>query len=332
MPQALSAFLALLLALQGGSPASLRKTDLVRLLSGAGMSAVDLSQLVRRNCLTFQPTERDRNDLRMLGADASLLAAVDECARRKTPRGTASGTATRAAARPPSAPAPPPPPAPQPPAVFQVQRIIVTVSAERSGFVAGGGQRGSVGTQLPRALVFEARDSAGAPLPGQAVTFTGINASIEPTAVATDAAGQARVGVMLGQRVGSATVIGSIGVVEKQVAFNVAAGPAAQLVVMCGASSVSGHFAIRPDSVIALRVSAQDAFANPTPLLGLRAAVADARIFRVLAVAQDSAAGTVTLKPDQPGTTSLAVIANGMRQYLTVTVPPKAAPGKVDCR
>jgi len=332
MPPALSAFLALLLALQGGSPASLRKTDLVRLLSGAGMSPVDLSQLVRRNCLTFQPTERDRNDLRMLGADASLLAAVDECARRKAPRRTASGAATRAATRPPSAPAPAPPPAAEPPAVFQVQRIIVTVSAERSGFVAGGGQRGSVGTQLPRALVFEARDSAGAPLPGQAVTFTGINASIQPAAVATDDAGRARVGVMLGQRVGSATVIGSIGVVEKQVAFNVAAGPAAQLVVMCGGSSVSGHFAIRPDSVIALRVSAQDAFANPTPLLGLRAAVADARIFRVLAVAQDSTAGTVTLKPDQPGTTSLAVIANGMRQYLTVTVPPRAAPGKVDCR
>jgi len=331
MPPALSAFLALLLALQGGSPASLRKTDLVRLLSGAGMSPVDLSQLVRRNCLTFEPTERDRNDLRMLGADASLLAAVDECARRKAPRRTASGAATRAATRPPSAPAPAPPPAAEPPAVFQVQRIIVTVSGERSGFVAGGGQRGSVGTQLPRALVFEARDSAGAPLPGQAVTFTGINASIQPTAVATDAAGQARVGVMLGQRVGPATVIGSIGVVEKQVAFNVAAGPAAQLVVMCGASSVSGHFAMRPDSGIVLRVSAQDAFANPTPLLGLRAAVADARIFRVLGVAQDSGAGTVTLKPDQPGTTSLAVIANGMRQYLTVTVPPRVAPGKVDC-
>jgi len=63
-----------------------------------------------------------------------------------------------------------------------------------------------------------------------------------------------------------------------------------------------------------------------------RAAVADARIFRVVGVAQDSAAGTVTLKPDQAGTTSLAVIANGMRQYLTVTVPPKAAPGAVDCR
>jgi hypothetical protein len=331
MPQALSALLAVLLAVQGDGTASLRKSDLVRLLSGAVMSPVELAQLVRRNCLTFEPTERDRNDFRLLGADASLLAAVDDCARRKARRRAAAVTAARTTSRPPSTPPALPAPPPAPAAVFQVQRIIVRVSAERSGFVAGGGQRGSVGTQLPRALVFEARDSAGEPLSGQAVTFTGINASIQPAAVPTDAAGQARVGVTLGQRVGSATVIGSIGVVEKQVAFHVAAGPATQLVVMCGTSSVAGHFVIRPDSVIALRVSAQDGFANPTPLLGLRAAVADARIFRVLGVAQDSAFGTVTLKPDQPGTTSLAVIANGMRQYLTVTVPPRAAPGKVDC-
>ncbi len=216
--------------------------------------------------------------------------------------------------------------------MFQVRRIIVHVSAERSSFVSGGGQRGSVGAQLPRALVFEARDSAGTPLSGEAVTFTGINASIHPAVIATDAAGQAHVGVTLGERVGSATVIAAMGVVEKQVAFNVTAGPAAQLIVMCGTAGLTGHVAIRPDSVVALRVSAEDGFGNPTPLLGLRAAVADARIVRVLAVAPDSAVGSITLKPDQPGTTSLAVIANGMRQYLTVTVPPRAAPGKVDCR
>ncbi len=316
MPAALSAMLAALV-LQGSAP--LRKSDLVRLLSGAGMSPGELAQLVRRNCLTFQPTDRDRNDFRLLGAEPSLLAAVDDCARR-APRRTSPK------------PPPAPPPAPPPQAVIQVQRILIRVSAERSGFVSGGGQRGNAGSQLPRALVFEARDSAGAVLSGQAVTFTGINASIQPAAAPTDAAGQVHVGVTLGERIGSATVIAAMGVVEKQVAFNVVAGPAAQLVVLCGASSLSGHFAIRPDSSVVLRVSAQDAFANPTPLLSLRAAVADARIFRVVGVAQDSAVGTVTLKPDQAGTTSLAVIANGMRQYLTVTVPPRVAPGKVDCR
>jgi len=329
MPTALSALVIAVLVLQGA--AALRKSDLVRLLSGAVMSPLELTQLVRRNCLTFQPTDRDRNDLRLLCADASVLAAVDDCARRRAPpRPGVTSVRTTPRARAAAPPAAPPTP---PRAVIQVQRILDRVSVDRSGFVSGGGQRGTVGAQLPRALVFEARDSAGAAVQGQAVTFTGINARIQPAVAPTDGAGQVRVGVTLGERVGSATVIATIGIVEKQVAFNVAAGPAVQLVMVCGSASLSagGHFVIRPDSSVVLRVSAQDGFANPTPLLGLRAAVADARIFRVLGVARDSAAGTVTLKPDQPGTTSLAVIANGMRQYLTVTVPPRAAPGKVDC-
>ena len=323
MSAAVSLLLAFLLAIQGTAP--LRKSDLVRLLSGSAMLPGELAQLVRRNCLTFLPTDRDRSDFERLGADRYLLGAVSDCARRTTVQRTAPSAPPAAAVRaaPPPDAAPPPPPVRQPPPA--------AVSAARSGFASGGGQRGSVGAQLPRALVFEARDSTGRPLSGQTVTFTGINARIEPASAATDAAGQTRAGVTLGQHVGSATVIAAIGIVEKQVAFNVVAGSAQQLVVFCGEGSVAGRFAIRPDSSVVLRVFAQDAFSNPTPLLGLRAAVADARIFRVVRVAQDSISGTVALKPDQPGTTSLAVIANGMRQYLTVTVPPRAAPGKVDC-
>jgi hypothetical protein len=314
MPTPVSVLIAVLLVLQGSAP--LRKSDLVRLLSGSVMAPMELAQLVRRNCLTFNPTNRDRNDFRLLGADAALLAAVDDCGHR-----AAAPPPPPPPRQPPSPSRPPPPPPPS-----------AIASATRSGFVSGGGQRGNAGQQLPRPLVFEARDSAGTPLSRQAVAFTGINARIVPAAATTDAAGQARAGVTLGERAGAATVIAATGVIEKQVAFNVAAGPAAQLLVACGQASVATRFAIRPDTVITLRVSAQDGFSNPTPLLGLRAAVADARIFRVLHVAQDSLAGTVVLKPDQPGTTSLAVIANGMRQYLTVTVPPRAAPGKVDCR
>src|SRR5437899_385899 len=319
MSAAIGGLIAVLLLLQGSAP--LRKSDLVRLLSESALSSVELAQLVSRHCLTFEPTERDRHDFRLLGADSAMLAAVEGCARRSAARGAVVVAHVRATSKPPAAPSPPPqapPPSPR--------------ASERSGFVSGGGQRGTAATLLPRPLVFEARDSTGALLPAQTVAFTGINASIQPPTGATDAAGQVRVGVTLGERAGSATVIGTIGVVEKQVAFNVAAGPAAQLAVACGLSSVSGHFAIRPDSEIVLRVSAQDAFANATPLLGLRAAVADARLFRVMHIAPDSTLGTVTLKPDQAGTTSLAVIANGMRQYLTVTVPPRAAPGNVDCR
>ena len=116
MPAALSAVIAALLALQGGGAggagggggggaAPLRKSDLVRLLSGSVMSSVELVELVSRNCLTFQPTDRDRNDLRMLGADASLLAVVDECTRRKAPRRPVPVTPVRTTLRPPAPPA-----------------------------------------------------------------------------------------------------------------------------------------------------------------------------------------------------------------------------------
>jgi hypothetical protein len=310
--------LAAWLLAQGVAP--LRKSDLVRLLSGSVMSQEEMAQLVRRNCLSFVPTERDRADFQRLGAEAPMLAAVDACARR----------AHRVAAPPPapvtqSTPPPQPPPPRAPPPVH--------VSPDRSGFVAGGGQSGPAGQRLPRALVFEARDSAGKPLAGQAVVFTGINARIEPPSLATDVDGRVRVAVTLAERAGSAIVLAVAGEVEKQAAFRVTVGTVSQLVVACGASELSGggRVVLRPDTVAELRVSARDAYGNGARLSGLRAAVADARILRVQRIAEDSIAGTVALRPDQAGTTSLAVIANGLRQYVTVTVPPRAAPGKTDC-
>src|SRR5258706_9647047 len=92
--------LVALITTQQHRTAPLRKSDLVRLLSAAEMSAGELAQLVRRNCLTFDPTSRDRNDLQLMGADGTLLAAVGEGARREAPRGGGA----------------PPPPAPPPPA------------------------------------------------------------------------------------------------------------------------------------------------------------------------------------------------------------------------
>lgn len=303
----MSLLLVVWLVAQGAAP--LRKSDLVRLLSGSVMTQREIAQLVSRNCFTFDPTERDRQDFHRLGAEATVLAAVDGCARR---------AARPAPALPPARPVATQPPPPR-------------VSTDRSGFVAGGGQSGPAATRLPRALVFEARDTAGAPLAGQVVTFTGINARIEPASLPTDAEGRARVGVTLGERTGSATVLAVVGEVEKQVAFNVLAGAVAQLVVACGAADLSGRVVLRPDTVTVLRVTARDAYGNGGRLTGLRAAVADARILQVQRIAEGSGTGTIALKPDQAGTTSLAVIANGLRQYVTVTVPPRAAPGKTDC-
>ena len=318
----MSLLLVVWLVAQGVAP--LRKSDLVRLLSGSVMTQQEIAQLVSRNCLTFAPTDRDRQDFRRLGAETPVLGAVDGCARRATrPAPSRPVAIQRPLPSPPSSPSPAPPAVRTPPPA--------RVSPDRSGFVAGGGQSGPAGARLPRALVFEARDTAGVPLSGQGVMFTGINARIEPASLPTDAAGRARVGVTLGERTGSATVLAVVGAVEKQVAFNVSAGAVAQLVVACGAVDLSSRVVLRPDTVAVLRVAARDAYGNGARLTGLRAAVADARILRVQRIAEDSVAGTVALKPDQAGTTSLAVIANGLRQYLTVTVPPRVAPGKTDC-
>jgi hypothetical protein len=315
-------FIAWLMA-QGVAP--LRKSDLVRLLSGSVMSQQEIAQLVSRNCLTFAATDRDRSDFRRLGAEAPVLAAVDRCGRRVRRPPPAPVPGRPVATRP---PATPPPPAPSPPVRTPP---APRVSSERSAFVAGGGQSGAAGLRLPRALVFEARDTAGAPLAGQFVAFTGINARIEPESLRTDVDGRGRVGVTLGQRVGSAIVLAVAGDVEKQAAFRVSVGAVTQLAVACGAAELSGRVVLRPDTVAVLRVTARDAYGNPARLAGLRAAVADARIVRVQRITEDSAGGSVALKPDQAGTTSLAVIANGLRQYVTVTVPPRAAPGKTDC-
>ena len=319
MSTPVSLILAAWLLAQGVAP--LRKSDMVRLLSGSVMSQEEMAQLVRRNCLSFTPTERDRTDFQRLGAEAPVLAAVDACARRAHRVTAPAPPRVTQSTPPPQPPAPPAPRAPPP----------AHVSPDRSGFVAGGGQSGPAGQRLPRALVFEARDSAGKPLAGQTVIFTGINARIEPPSLATDVEGRARVGVTLAERAGSAIVLAVAGDVEKQAAFRVTVGTVSQLVVACGASELSGRVVLRPDTVAELRVSARDAYGNAARLSALRAAVADARILRVQRIVEDSMAGTVALRPDQAGTTSLAVIANGLRQYVTVTVPPRAAPGKTDC-
>ncbi len=105
------ALLALAQPARGQEP--LRKTDLVRLLSGATLASDELAVLIRRNCLSFTPTGRDRADLAALGADSGVLREIDGCTHR------------------------------------------APLSAPRTGFVLGMGQRAVVGTRPTRALVFE---------------------------------------------------------------------------------------------------------------------------------------------------------------------------------
>jgi hypothetical protein len=65
-------------AAQGSQP--LRKTDVIRLLSNPLISKSEVADLIRRDCVAFQPTPRDWADLRDFGADAAVLSSIGGCA------------------------------------------------------------------------------------------------------------------------------------------------------------------------------------------------------------------------------------------------------------
>jgi hypothetical protein len=72
---------------QGTEP--LRKTDVIRLLASPLIEKDEVAALIRRNCLSFAPTERDWDDFRRLGADPGILASIATCGgRRRASAGT----------------------------------------------------------------------------------------------------------------------------------------------------------------------------------------------------------------------------------------------------
>ncbi len=72
--------LAVLAPPAAAQDAPLRKSDIVRMLSGSTYSVAEVASIVRSNCLSFAPTERDMSDFRDLGANDAVLTAVRECA------------------------------------------------------------------------------------------------------------------------------------------------------------------------------------------------------------------------------------------------------------
>ena len=111
--------------LQGTQP--LRKADLVRLLAAGSLSKPAIAALVRRNCVTFRPSARDRTELRTAGADDAVLAAIDQCLAVRTAR----ATPPRPSPAQPLAPSPQPPVSPAPPLqVLVPQQLTASVGAE----------------------------------------------------------------------------------------------------------------------------------------------------------------------------------------------------------
>jgi hypothetical protein len=128
---------------QGTGP--LRKTDLIRLLTANTQTPAQIVATVKRSCVSFTPTARDRQDLAELGGDTTLLKAIDQCVRERavTP---AVATARGGGARPPATPTPARPrPAARQPAPIPVPRLadvppplVAVPLASRVSVPAGG--------------------------------------------------------------------------------------------------------------------------------------------------------------------------------------------------
>ena len=67
----------------------LQKSEIVRLLTSGTYSDSEVATIIRQNCLSFNPTSRDRTDFRALGAGQVILDEIDRCV-SETPAGAAT--------------------------------------------------------------------------------------------------------------------------------------------------------------------------------------------------------------------------------------------------
>ena len=145
------------------------------MLGSRKLAKRDVAALVRRNCVTFRPTARDRADLRLAGADDAVFAAIDECLRA---RATA------------------PTPAPTPPGTPPARSPLRVVAPQQVSGVAGS--ENEVVVQLFRGTVPQA--GVGLVLRGASAIPGGLTQ--DPVAL-TDQAGAATFHVLAGTMPGT---------------------------------------------------------------------------------------------------------------------------------
>lgn len=129
--------------------------------------------------------------------------------------------------------------------------------------VSGSKQVGTVGTTLPLPLVIQAKDAAGNPVTGAAVSFTDASGGIfNPNPAITGSTGQATTSYTLPTVAKSLTVTASVGSVSVKVSEQATAGPATALSIVQG-NNQSAHVNTKlPKSLI---VSVTDQYANGIP-------------------------------------------------------------------
>jgi len=146
----------------GDQAAPLRKTDLIRLLTDTAMTPAQIASRVQRNCLSFMPTARDRQNLVQLGADATILSRIDGCVR--------AARARTAAPRPAARPAEPVEPAAPPGLVAVPLTTRIAVPAGGTASVGVALKRGTTAVLGTRLVLRGSGRLSGADADAEAVT------------------------------------------------------------------------------------------------------------------------------------------------------------------
>lgn len=216
--------------------AGLRKSDLVRYLTGSAYSKNEIAGIVLRNCLAFTPSARDRRDLRALGATDAVFRAIDRCASaHNDPAALAKAT----------------PPAPPQPVTIQPDKTAISADAGSVAYISATLTRGQTPIPGVRLYIRGATRIPGGP-------------STDPTAV-TDNSGIATFTIPAGTRSGqyrlSIDAANELGAEAQFVTLTTASAAAARINVTPAVLSIGPGMG----SSWALDAAVTDGFGNPAP-------------------------------------------------------------------
>jgi hypothetical protein len=214
---------------------------------------------------------------------------------------------------------------------FGVRLAPQVLSDTGTQFTRGADRRGVVGAPLAEPLVLEVRDTSGAPIVGQAVTFAATNGDVSPTAAESDSSGVARVRVTLGTHAGPVVVSAKVGSLTRSATVYADPGPGSELIVERDGAPVAGVVTMRSRDTVALRVAARDAYGNEAALGDFTATTTGSAIAIRSITAVGSGRGgtraTVTLEPQRNGAGEVQIVAAGLHARVAVNVSVPAGLG-----
>ena len=210
---------------------------------------------------------------------------------------------------------------------FGVRLAPQVLSDAGTQFTRGADRHGVVGTPLPEPLVLEVRDTSGAPIAGQAVTFAATNGGVAPTVAESDSGGLVRVRVTLGTRAGPVIVSAKVGGVTRTATVYADPGAGTELVVERDGAPVAGVVTVQSRDTVVLRVSARDAYGNEAALGDFTARTTGSAIAIRSATLGGGSRAAVTLEPERNGAGEVQIAAAGLHARVAVNVSVPAGLG-----